>query len=525
MHHVSYTNLLQFSHFIKSKTMKKIILMIFLLMSLTLELHAQVGIGTTTPSAKSILDLTAIDKGFLLPRMSTAQRLAIAPNNTTDFGMQVFDTTTNTIWFWNGTLWVQQGFKNIYDSDGNIPVSTLRKINLSDRVTSKLTISPVGEEAEISTLNVIGGQVNGGLTSGITVASNYTENTNKLSIIKGVPFNNSHPPVIMISANNMATENNLYVGGINSLSQASPTRIFFNVDGDSNLANTSSQSFQTGMVINGGSEKATIGIGTLNPTSKLEVHEINTTAFQNTLNVSSDPSALTSGGFNDTNPNISKASSGIQFLGWNGKKEGGIFRQTGSSNKSHLMFTVNSTNDVAMSITQAGNIGIGTLNPTSKVEIAGKTKTTNFQMTDSPTIGAVMVSDEAGNASWDNTFFQKGTVAMSNGSNNKFTTTIQDGFIKITGANACSRNLISLFAFNGTTLIHINSIARNSIGVATSMQVDNNTWKVEFSGVTGCGDGGSGPQFDFTISKNGNEISLYGYTYTISKTYSVAVSK
>jgi len=81
---------------------------------------SQVGIGTTTPSAKSILDLTATDKGFLLPRMTSVQRTAIAPNNTTDVGMQVYDTTTLSIWYWNGTTWVQQGAKNIYDSNGDV---------------------------------------------------------------------------------------------------------------------------------------------------------------------------------------------------------------------------------------------------------------------------------------------------------------------------------------------------------------------------------------------------------------------
>ncbi len=70
---------------------------------------SQVGIGTQNPSSKSILDLTATNKGFLLPRMTTTERTAIGPNNGTDKGMQVFDTTTNTIWFWNGSIWTEQG--------------------------------------------------------------------------------------------------------------------------------------------------------------------------------------------------------------------------------------------------------------------------------------------------------------------------------------------------------------------------------------------------------------------------------
>src|SRR5689334_20275196 len=37
-----------------------------------------VGIGTTTPNAKAALDIKSTDKGILFPRLTTAQRNAIA---------------------------------------------------------------------------------------------------------------------------------------------------------------------------------------------------------------------------------------------------------------------------------------------------------------------------------------------------------------------------------------------------------------------------------------------------------------
>lgn len=37
-----------------------------------------VGIGTTTPNASAALDVTSTTKGLLIPRMTTAQRTAIA---------------------------------------------------------------------------------------------------------------------------------------------------------------------------------------------------------------------------------------------------------------------------------------------------------------------------------------------------------------------------------------------------------------------------------------------------------------
>ena len=50
----------------------------------------------------SILDIKSTDKGILVPRMTTAQRTAIAlPPK----GLLVFDMTTASFWFFNGTIW------------------------------------------------------------------------------------------------------------------------------------------------------------------------------------------------------------------------------------------------------------------------------------------------------------------------------------------------------------------------------------------------------------------------------------
>jgi len=47
-----------------------------------------------------------------------------------------------------------------------------------------------------------------------------------------------------------------------------------------------------------------------------------------------------------------------------------------------------------------GNLGIGTSTPTEKLEINGKTKTTNLQVTNGAAVGKVLTSDATGNASW-----------------------------------------------------------------------------------------------------------------------------
>lgn len=72
--------------------------------------QAQVGIGTTTPHPHAVLHLHhgTVPRGFLLPRMSTAERTtlggSLAP---TDFGMMVADTSmlNGGIYVWGGTVW------------------------------------------------------------------------------------------------------------------------------------------------------------------------------------------------------------------------------------------------------------------------------------------------------------------------------------------------------------------------------------------------------------------------------------
>lgn len=50
--------------------------------------------------------MTCAGSGFQLPRLSTAQRLALSVG-LDDSGLQVFDTTIGTIFFWDGVAWVR----------------------------------------------------------------------------------------------------------------------------------------------------------------------------------------------------------------------------------------------------------------------------------------------------------------------------------------------------------------------------------------------------------------------------------
>ena len=62
--------------------------------------------------------------------------------------------------------------------------------------------------------------------------------------------------------------------------------------------------------------------------------------------------------------------------------------------------TLNSNPVERMVIKSNGNVGVGTLSPSESLEVSGKTKTVNLQITSGATSGYVLSSDSLGNATW-----------------------------------------------------------------------------------------------------------------------------
>jgi hypothetical protein len=77
--------------------MKKGILASLLILAVTV-MHAQVGIGTATPEASAAVDITAADKGLLVPRLTYLQRMGIASPAT---GLLVIQTDSVQGFYYN----------------------------------------------------------------------------------------------------------------------------------------------------------------------------------------------------------------------------------------------------------------------------------------------------------------------------------------------------------------------------------------------------------------------------------------
>ncbi|AUP78131.1 fibrinogen-like YCDxxxxGGGW domain-containing protein [Flavivirga eckloniae] len=82
--------------------MTKITYFILLLCCSIYYSFGQVGIGTTTPDASSILDVTSTTQGFLPPRMTEVQRDAIASPAR---GLLIFNMDSNCFQFYTGAAW------------------------------------------------------------------------------------------------------------------------------------------------------------------------------------------------------------------------------------------------------------------------------------------------------------------------------------------------------------------------------------------------------------------------------------
>ncbi len=89
----------------KAKTITQKALLILLLIGFGSASMAQVGIGTTTPDASSILEISSTTKGFLLPRMNLTEMNAIASPVE---GLMVYCTNCSPkgIYFYDGASFV-----------------------------------------------------------------------------------------------------------------------------------------------------------------------------------------------------------------------------------------------------------------------------------------------------------------------------------------------------------------------------------------------------------------------------------
>jgi hypothetical protein len=106
-----------------------------------------VGVGTTSPHTSAQLDITSTNKGMLAPRMTSAQRSAIASPAK---GLMVYDTDMNALYHYNGVVWAAVGV-----GGGGFALPFEGSVNLATP-GFKVTNAGVGAAIQATTTNEFG---------------------------------------------------------------------------------------------------------------------------------------------------------------------------------------------------------------------------------------------------------------------------------------------------------------------------------------------------------------------------------
>jgi len=100
--------------------MKKLHLffVIFIFSLAVWDLNAQVAINTDglTPDNSAMLDVKSSDKGVLVPRLTTSQRISLGV--TAAEGLFIYDTDTKSFWYHDGSSWVEFSYGKLWSRSG-----------------------------------------------------------------------------------------------------------------------------------------------------------------------------------------------------------------------------------------------------------------------------------------------------------------------------------------------------------------------------------------------------------------------
>jgi polyhydroxyalkanoate synthesis regulator phasin len=162
--------------------MKKIFLITVVCSMYSLLIVAQsVGINNTTPHPSAILDIKSNTKGLLIPRMTSAERIAIA---TPAEGLLVYDTETLNVWVYKDAGWSEiktnaGASTNFWDTDGiniynnntgNVGIGTS---NPSSKFTLQTPINTGGWKHVGGSDSIIVSEGIGGVSAAIGTSTNH----------------------------------------------------------------------------------------------------------------------------------------------------------------------------------------------------------------------------------------------------------------------------------------------------------------------------------------------------------------
>jgi hypothetical protein len=400
-----------------------------------------VGIGTLNPSANAVLDLVspANNQGFLMPRLTTAQRLSIA-TTASDNGLVVYDTGLNQFYYWNGASWSTFSSQGWGLSGNALTDSTAQFLGSSNafpwilrtKNTERLRVTGsglvgIGTNSPTSTLDVKGdintskyykigstvilqnqgtgsiyvgqnaGPLSSFLSSNTFVGANTGKNTTGgfntlVGESAGTALTSGQGNTLLGEYSGIAVTTgieNVMVGsdvGGNASNSDHVTLVGYHADLGSATKRVNATAIgylaqvdqDNSLVLGGtGSQRVNVGIGTIAPAFSLDITEAGT-ANAPMIRLNQNNSVL-----NFIGLRLDRVGSEAWFAGMDATDNDFIIRQGG-------------TNSWVVIDDVTGNVGIGTT-PLAKLHV----KAGNIRMEDgNQGLGKTLISDANGVASW-----------------------------------------------------------------------------------------------------------------------------
>ena len=374
---------------------------LFCLLSVQTGFTQNVGISASNgfvPDASAGLDVSYANKGLLMPRVALTATNAAAPITSPAISLLVYNTATagtspNNVtpgyYYWNGTLWTALSTSTTgWSLTGNAGTSYLtnflgttdnnslrfRTNNTQRFLLDSLGNAEVGLKPTFNSANPEKLLVDAGTTSSTNVISGKGSINSFLQVnIQNTSAGTNASTDVVATADNGTDAANYVDMGINS--SGNKTSFYFGSANDAYLYNaggTVGGNFYIGTstsakflaFLTGGSAASNermridgtgnVGIGTTAPTQKLDVN--------GSIN------AASSIYLDGANSNTGTKTPGVIF-GGSSSGEGISSKRTSGTDQYGLDFYTASS--LRMSVTQTGNVGIGTNVPASTLDVQG----------------------------------------------------------------------------------------------------------------------------------------------------------